>query len=102
MRLDKPQSRERWRQVRELWLEFDPIGVMGMSDWPRDEYDSYLGPTLRLLEHSASIDDLQNYLAQVTLEHMGMSDSPHFEMSRRNFAKRLKDWYEAQWRGSHV
>ena len=88
--------------MRELWLEFDPIGVMGMSDWPRDEYDGYLGPTLRLLEQNASMDALQRYVAQVTLEHMGLTDSPQREMHRRHFAKRLKDWYEANWPDSHV
>ncbi len=102
MRLDKTQSRERWRQVRDLWIEFDPIGVMGMSDWPRDEYDNYLGPTLRLLEQSASIQDIQSYLSQVTLEHMGLTDSPQREVNRRTFAKRLKDWFDESWRDSHV
>jgi len=58
MRLSKDQSRQRWRQMRELWNEFDPIGIMGMADWPRDEYESYLGQTLRLLESRASVDEL--------------------------------------------
>lgn len=101
MRLEKSESRERWRQARDLWLGFDPIGVMHLPDWPRDEYDAYLGPTLRLLEQRVSIDELQKYLAQVTLEHMGMSDSPQFEMERRSFAKRLKEWYESRWPGTH-
>ena len=101
-RLAKPDSRERWRQARELWNEFDPIGVMGMPDWPRDEYEAYLGPTLRFLEANAPIEDLQKYLAEVTLEHMGLGESPQFEMSRRQFAKRLRDWYEQSWAGTHV
>jgi hypothetical protein len=88
--------------MRDLWDEFDPIGVMGMADWPRDEYDSYLGPTLRLLESRASVDELQGYFAQVTLEHMGLNETPQFEMARRNFAKRVRDWYETQWPDSVV
>jgi hypothetical protein len=43
----KIQSRERWSQIRALWREFDPIGVSQFPDSPRDEYDFYLGPTLR-------------------------------------------------------
>jgi hypothetical protein len=97
MRLSKEQSRERWRQMRDLWNEFDPIGVMDMADWPRDEYESYLGPTLRLLESRASVDELQGYFAQVTLEHMGLNETPQFEMARRNFAMRVRDWFEAKW-----
>lgn len=102
MRLSKLESRERWRQIRDLWNEFDPIGVMGMPDWPRDEYEAYLGPTLRLLESHATADELQRYLAEVTLDRMGLSESPQFAMSRRQFAKRLRDWYEANWPGSSV
>ena len=101
-RLAKSDSRERWRQTRDLWNEFDPIGVMAMADWPRDEYESYLGPTLRLLESNASIEELQRYLKQVTLEHMGLNESPQFEMSRRLFAKRLRDWFNESWSGTHV
>jgi len=102
MRLTKDQSRERWRQVRDLWIEFDPIGVMQMADWPRDEYDSYIGPTLRLLESNASSDELQKYLAMVTLEHMGLSDSPQRELARRSFAKRIREWFTTQWLNSVV
>jgi hypothetical protein len=101
-RLDKSDSRERWRQVRDLWNEFDPIGVMGMEDWPRDEYESYLGQTLRLLEQGASLEEIQKYLAFVSLEHMGLNETPQFEMSRRNFAKRLRDSYAEKWQGTHV
>ena len=101
-RLDKSDSRERWRQVRDLWNEFDPIGVMGMEDWPRDEYESYLGQTLRLLEQNAPPEEIQKYLAFVTLEHMGLNETPQFEMSRRDFAKRLRDWYAEKWPDTHV
>jgi hypothetical protein len=101
-RLDKPDSRERWRQARDLWNEFDLIGVMGMSDWPRDEYESYVGQSLRLLEQSASLDEIHKHLSFVTLEYMGLNESPQFEMARRAFAKRLRDWYEAKWSGTHV
>jgi hypothetical protein len=101
-RLDKSDSRERWRQIRDLWNEFDPIGVMGMEGWPRDEYESYLGQTLRLLEQNAPPEEIQKYLAFVTLEHMGLNETPPFEMSRQNFAKRLREWYAEKWSGTHV
>ncbi len=101
-RLDKSDSRERWRQIRDLWIEFDPIGVMGLEDWPRDEYDSYLGPTLRLLEQGASLEEIQKYLAFVTLEYMGLNETSQAEKSRRAFAIRLRDWYTEKWPGTHV
>ena len=44
-RLDKEASRQRWRELRDKWIKYDPIGVMDSFDWPRDEYDAYVGPT---------------------------------------------------------
>ena len=76
MRLSKPDSRKRLREIRELWCQWDPIGIMTMSDWPRDEYDSYLGPTLRLLESGASLQKIIEYLMTVELDRMGLSETP--------------------------
>lgn len=101
-RLDRSESRERWRQVRDLWNEFDPIGVMGMKDWPQDEYEAYLGQTLRLLEQGASLEKIEQFLTMVTLEHMGLSETPQFQVSRRAFAMSLRDWYTEHWPETHV
>lgn len=98
--LSKAESRERWRQVRALWNDWDPIGVV--AGGPDDEYDMYLGPTLRLLEGGASVYELQRYLAHVTLERMGLTDTPEARMGRDQFAKRLRNWYDASWPGSRV
>jgi hypothetical protein len=102
MRLSKDESRRRWSEVRDLWCRFDPIGVMSDPTCPRDEYDSYLGPTLRLLESGASQMEIEAYLAQVTLERMGGSDSPMAKLSRLNFAAELRAWYVERWPGTTV
>ncbi|HEU4601211.1 MAG TPA: hypothetical protein VFS24_04545 [Steroidobacteraceae bacterium] len=102
MRLSKEQSRERWAQVRSLWFEWDPIGVMSLANWPRDEYDAYLGPTLRLLESNASEEELIRYLTEIELGHMGLSESEQASSNRSAFAKRLREWYDAQWPQSSV
>ena len=100
MRLNKSESRERWRQIRALWNEWDPIGVA--SDSLDDEYEAYLGPTLRLLERHASSEEIEQYLADVTLRHMGLSETAAGPMSRRQFATRLYDWYSEKWPNSVV
>jgi hypothetical protein len=102
VRLSKEQSRKRWSEVRLLWCEWDPIGVMSMPDWPRDEYDAYLGPTLRLLEGGASHQQLADYLAEIELGHMGLSESDQARSRREAFAEQLRNWYEAQWPQSYV
>lgn len=102
MRLTKDQSRKRWGQIRALWCEFDPIGVVNSLSGPDDEYDAYLGPSLRLLERDATVDEIASYLAQVTLDHMGLGDSPEFATARHRFAHKLRQWYSTQWCDSTV
>jgi hypothetical protein len=75
---------------------------MGMPDWPRDEYDAYLGPTLRLLEAGASLDKMSAYLAEVELQRMGLNDTPLAQQARRAFAHRLIEWYAREWPATTV
>jgi hypothetical protein len=75
---------------------------MGLPDWRRDEYDAYLGPTLRLLEAGASIEKLASYLAEVELERMGLSDTPEAQKARLAFAARLQEWYATDWPATTV
>ena len=93
--LDKQQSRQRIAEIRELWNEWDPIGVArGVAD----EYDSYLAPTLRLLERNAPTDEIVGYLNWVTLEHMGLSEAS----DPKTFATRLQQWFANKWAGTRV
>ena len=62
--------------IKRLWIEFDPIGVYGPgSDWPDDEYNSYLGLTLELLEHNASFEQIKNEIHSIVHDHMMTSVS---------------------------
>ena len=63
----------KWDQIRLLWREFDPIGVYGEeSDWPEDEYDSYVTETYQLLEDKASERVLLEYLTHACHHEMGV------------------------------
>jgi hypothetical protein len=93
--LDKAQSRQRIAEIRQLWNEWDPIGVAGSVD---DEYNAYLAPTLRLLERNASIEEIVAYVHWVTLEHMGLSQVSDPEL----FARRLQQWFGSKWAGTRV
>jgi hypothetical protein len=61
---------------------------MSLDNWPRDEYDSYLGPTLRLLEADATAEDIMKYLAYVEIDDMGMSDTQAASIQRQEFAQK--------------
>jgi hypothetical protein len=93
--LDKQQSRQRVAEIRQLWNEWDPIGV---AEAVPDEYDAYLAPTLRLLERNASVDEIIEYLNWVTLEHMGLSQIS----DPRQFVALLQEWFATKWAGTRV
>jgi hypothetical protein len=57
-----------FRGVRKiLWEDWDPIGC-GV---PADEYDDYVGPTLRLLIEKAPKEALAAYLRETAADTIG-------------------------------
>ena len=57
-----------FRSIRKiLWEEWDPIGC-GV---PADEYDDYVGPTLRLLIEKAPRDAVAAYLRETAADAIG-------------------------------
>ncbi len=77
-------------ELRELWNEWDPIGVA--SDALQDEYDSYLAPTLRLMNAGASEDELTKYLTLLVREKFGLDDDGVTHLNPRAFAQDLLAW----------
>jgi hypothetical protein len=104
MRLDKQKSRQRINEIRFLWREWDPIGVYvdPKSNWPPDEYDSYLAPCLRQLKQQVSAEVLAKYLASIAGEHMGLGDPVAIYPDALLFARKLQAWFSSAWDGTHV
>jgi hypothetical protein len=102
MTLSKEQSRLRWRELRDLWNEWDPIGVLLSNGGPADEYDSYLGPSLRLLEQGASSGEIERYLEEVIGNHMGLGQHGINYVRSTAFATKLSSWFSSRWAGSHI
>lgn len=98
-RLSKQESRQRWSEIREILWEWDPIGVSGLSDWSRDEYDCLAGPLLRMLERDASAEEVAHCLRQEIEEHFGL-DPQHYDFPV--FASRLRYWFQDRWPNSTV
>ena len=88
--MSKARSRRRWAELCALWAEFDPIGVMDDPSCPRDEYDSYVGPTLRRLVDGASVEQIADFLEALVNENMEFK--PDREETER-FARRLDAWF---------
>lgn len=97
-RLDKAQSRQCWAELRDIWNEFDPIGVMSLPDWPRNEYESYCGPSMRLLEQNASDEEFEAYVRSA-LDYMGCSAGDH---NVKYFIRKMKVWFPNKWPETRV
>lgn len=100
--LDKEQSRRRFRELRALWCAWDPIGVMDDPDWPRDEYDAYVGGTLRQLEQGASVAQLAQYLDECVTGAMGLGEESLAFLQPQQFAEQVHRWYRRHWPGTTV
>jgi hypothetical protein len=91
--VNKEQSRQRWRELRDLVNTWDPIGLIAIGA-PQDEYECVVAPVLRLLEQGASQEAIVSYLAGECSDHFG---APIAESSAREFAARAKTWYQLRW-----
>jgi hypothetical protein len=73
--MPKEESREVRRAIRTVFVEvWDPIRVMDDPEWPRDEYDGYIGRVFELLVTGGSDQQIVDYL-QWAVGRMGMDGS---------------------------
>jgi hypothetical protein len=96
MRIDKSESRRRWREMTEMVNGWDPIGLIEMGA-PLDEYDCVVGDVMRALERKDSPEQLATFLAAHIAEHFGLAPS-----DPRPFAEQAVAWYTSRWPESHV
>jgi hypothetical protein len=99
-RLNKDESRERFRELRTLWNQYDPIGVMANADDHLDEYEAYVGPLMRLLEQGVGEEDIAVYLKGIVTERMGMTWNSYLDNSTHVFVTRCHEWFKSKWMGT--
>ncbi len=94
-RLSKEESRARFAEARKIWNEFDPIGVVDAVD---DEYDMYVGPTLRLCEEGKGPEAIRTYAEFVVYDRMGFRRPfQNKDEQIKRFSERFHAWYLASW-----
>ena len=98
-RLSKAESRQRWSELRALWNAWDPIGVSGLEG-PLDEYDTYVGQTLRLLEASATEAEIVERLSFIVGEYIGLGPTEVAHANPSAFAQQMRAWFAADWGGT--
>jgi hypothetical protein len=91
MRLEKQELRTRWRELRTLVNEWDPIGLIA-DGAPPDEYECVVGPLLRMLEEKASPTEITGYLSREFEDHFGLAAD-----NTEEFTTRVAQWYRQNW-----
>ena len=91
MGLTKQQSRARWRELQDLALGWNPIGL---ADLPADEYDCVVGLLLRMLERRATAGEIASRLQAELRDHFGLEPDPVRESA---FAARAITWFRERW-----
>lgn len=82
-----------YRELKDLWNQFDPIGVYGEdSDWLDDEYESYIIPTFAFLEKKADFNTLYSYIHALVNTHMGVDWVKDEYIV--DFVQRIQKWHE--------
>lgn len=75
--------------IRDILIrDWDPIGVMSDPEWPRDEYDAYVGRIYSRLSSGESAEAIAKYLCFVERQQMGLGEPPM--SARMGVAEKLK------------
>lgn len=92
--LTKFEIRHRSAELRSVLCEFDPIGVMGDPESPRDEYDCMIGPLLTILLQGSSRSDVAEFVQRELTDHFGLEPELAACVT---FAEVLVSWHKAYW-----
>ena len=68
----------------------------------QDEYDSYVGPFLRLVESGKADAELVPYVHHIVFEYMGLNKTSQLEAAIESFANKFSVWYRTSWPDTFV
>lgn len=75
-----PNQQQLYQRIDEiLFYQWDPIGISG-SDWPRNEYHSYLPQVFACVMESNSPQPVAKLLGLIATENMGLAATPDHDI----------------------
>jgi hypothetical protein len=89
---NKHDTRESQRQLRQLLMAWDPIGVAGIPG-AEDEYDCMISPLMHQLYAGADESSVAQWLVAELNDYFGLTASPDRE---RQMAARITRWWSAR------
>ena len=91
-------KRQGARELRAILNDWDPIGVYQIDrDWPRDEYDAYMGPIVAQLRTVPDADAVAALLARFRTQNMAQGARDEDD---RAVAESIVVWYLAAMSGA--
>lgn len=70
-----PEKKALYKRIDEIvFYRWDPIGISD-SDWPRDEYETYVPRIFRVVMEKDSPEPIAALLGNIQMEFMGLSES---------------------------
>jgi hypothetical protein len=93
---NRERTRESWRQVRRLLMEWDLVGVAGSPE-AADEYDCMIGPILHRLFEGADTHSLADWISHERCSHFGAGPDDAKDML---LAESLTGWWRRRRAGA--
>ena len=86
-----PQQMELYKRIDEiLFYRWDPIGI-STDGWGRDEYHGYLPKVFHIALEQTSPELIAEYLTNVTIERMGLSEDKEHDLAIAKQILQVKD-----------
>jgi len=92
MPLSEAQYEQCWLELQAMWNLWDPLDVKPAAGGPSDEYDAYVGHTLKLLEDGEAASEIADFLSFVAVDQMELDEEEFAELQPEEFSARLQAW----------
>lgn len=75
-----PEEKNLYKRIDEiLFYRWDPIGISD-SDWPRNEYKTYVPQVFRIALENDDPEPITEYLCKVETDYLDMKGRKNFNM----------------------
>jgi len=89
-----PEQRNFYKRVDEiLFYRWDPIGISD-SDWPRDEYKTYVPQVFKIALESDGPEPIAEYLCKIETDYLDMRSRKYFNTGVAEQILEIKDGME--------
>lgn len=91
-----PKTSQQFEELRQLWNDFDPIGVYQNTQNPErpDEYDSYHNSIIKHLNNGSGHEWIVKSVKRNLTVNMGLSWNSQLEKDTNEFVSKALAWFK--------